>query len=168
MTDQAQGVQYGYVIPKRWGKIDIKKEVDGEVRVYLRRWYLWRAKHFSIRLHHIFLPDQDPDPHDHPWWFLAIIIPFLGGYDETWYRHHPGPTGGWKVRYRKVGLFSFHRAHDAHRIRELRRAKGSWSLFITGAEKNKWGFITPTGKMRWQEYAAQGTIRGPGASDMGA
>lgn len=163
MTNAAQGVQYGYAIPKRFGKVEITKETEwGTVEVYLRRWYLWRTKSgASIRLHHICLPDQDQDPHDHPWWFLSIVL--FGGYDERWIRHLPGAKGGWRLYFRKVRRFSFHRATDGHKITHLRRPKrGAWTIIITGRERNQWGFLTPTGKVPWREYAAQGRTRGPG------
>ena len=63
-----------YVRPRHVGKVDITKLVDGEEMLYLRRWYLFRCRWFSVRLHHIVLPDVDRWPHDHPWPFVAIVL----------------------------------------------------------------------------------------------
>lgn len=191
--------KHGYSKPKRFGKIEIKKDIDGESTVYLRRWYLWRLESGrSIRLHHILFPDQDPDPHDHPWWFFSIVL--WGGYVERWLRRGHGMTlrigdedvnvwdladrGGIQItdpmfqrevdnafrhgHFRRIRRLSFHRATDVHQITSLSRRRGAWTLFITGPEVQKWGFQTPTGHVRWEDYDPDNyvTDRGalPGAS----
>lgn len=145
-----------YTKPKHIGKIVITKKdpVTGEVQDYLRRWYLFRCKWFSIRLHHIVLPDQDRWPHDHPWNFLAIVL--LGGYRELWDRN-TAPRPSHPSRSRMVRRLSYHRGEDVHRITRFLPGRyftcqGAWTLFITGRERRHWGFQTPDGWVPWEEY----------------
>lgn len=133
--------QTHYTKPKRYGYVEIGEPV------YLRRWYLWRCKWFSIRLHNIIGPDPDPDPHDHPWNFLSV--PLRGSYVENRY------SGHWAhrtIREHKVRLFSFHKATDAHKIMRLRGKRGVWTFFLTGPETRKWGFWTAKGWLTWNQY----------------
>src|SRR4051794_15603879 len=47
---------------------------------YMRRWVLnfyW----FSIRLHHWYSSDDQRYPHDHPWWFVSMVL--SGGYMDV-------------------------------------------------------------------------------------
>lgn len=140
---------------KKVGYIEIRK---GD-RVYMRRWYLIRVPRlFSVRVHHIRLPDEDRWPHDHPWTFLSVIL--RGGYRESWCtpetfqfgmpRSVPNPHWGqdqWVgFARRHVRRFSFHRATDLHRITEFDRgSKGAWTLILTGPEGREWGFRTDEG-----------------------
>lgn len=172
-TDQPHQGQYK--IPKFFGKVDIKKEVDGEVVVYLRRWYLFRLPMFwskdpkkrttglfSIRLHHIQYPDTDRYPHDHPWPFVSFIL--RGGYRERW-----DTAGHWSPRYRRhVKRVSFHTRTDLHLIDGFDRGSGpeggAWTMIFTGRERKKygsdkgWGFMTPEGWIPWNRYAPAGPV----------
>lgn len=143
---QAQSTHYKR--PRFWGKVEILTP-DGK-EVYLRRWYLARIPRlFSIRLHHILLPDTDRHPHDHPWPFLSIIL--WGGYNELWSRAHSMWRGQWSCRFRCVRRFSFHRSTDLHQIQQFHNGS-TWSLFITGPEGRVWGFETPDGWMNFRDY----------------
>jgi hypothetical protein len=141
-----------YDKPKHVGRIDITKLVDGEEVLYLRRWYLFRCKWFSIRLHHICLPDVDRWPHDHPWPFVAVML--WGGYDEVWGRAGEFAT----PRTKRVRLFNRHRATDLHRITEFTRSGGAWTLFLTGQERRTWGFHTDSGWYPWREAIDRGLV----------
>lgn len=68
-------------------KFDIKKIVDGVESVYLRRWYIFKSNHFNVMLHNIKRSDDDPDPHDHPWGFISIIL--RNGYMDEQYKFVP-------------------------------------------------------------------------------
>lgn len=63
---------------------DIKKTIDGQEVVYLRRFFLFKSRWGNIYLHHILRSDDDPDPHDHPWDFTSLIL--RGGYVDESYR----------------------------------------------------------------------------------
>lgn len=145
-----------YKRPKFFGKVEIL--TPDESQVYLRRWYLMRfPKLFSLRLHHILLPDTDRHPHDHPWPFVSIIL--RGGYDEVWsegadeFRRTYKHLWSWstaKVR-KTVRRISHHNSTDLHQIVRFHRGS-TWSLFITGPEKRVWGFQTEDGWMDWKRY----------------
>lgn len=53
---------------------DIVKTVDGVQTLYLRRYYLLETRWGNIFLHNICRSDDDPDPHDHPWNFLTVLL----------------------------------------------------------------------------------------------
>lgn len=71
---------------------DIWKDVGGERKLYLRRWFLKKSDRDrageegdsgGVFIHRICMSDEDPDPHDHPWDFTTLIL--AGGYsDEQW------------------------------------------------------------------------------------
>jgi hypothetical protein len=123
-------------------------------QVYMDRWYiLCFPRMFSIRIHHIMLPDSDRWPHDHPWSFFSIIL--KGGYTEYWctpdgFRVTWLPEARqnvWsKFSQRYVGRWSFHRSTDLHRIIQFNdEARGAWTLIFTGPEHREWGFRTDRG-----------------------
>jgi len=142
-----------YNLPKHFGRIDITKVVDGEEMLYLRRWYLFRCKAFSVRLHHIVMEDVDRWPHDHPWPFVALIL--WGGYDEKW-----GPEGTVvPAMVKRVRFANFHHATDVHKITRFYRAeKGAWTLCLTGKESRRWGFTTPEGWVWWSDAIDRGIV----------
>jgi hypothetical protein len=55
--------------------------VGGQDNPYLYRWYLIpRNRRFNIYLHKFLRDDDDRALHDHPWWFVSLIL--KGGYFE--------------------------------------------------------------------------------------
>lgn len=154
MNRDNNGIAYeGYKKPKHFGYIEIK---TGDV-VYMRRWYLFRCKWFSIRLHHIMREDWDVWPHDHPWNFLSIIL--RGGYWEEWCKRHEFMTTAagdqWvPSRYSHRRRFNYKFWEDLHKIVLFdREGKGSWTLVITGREQHTWGFMTREGFKTHKELA---------------
>lgn len=154
MADPNQAEGSTYVRPKHFGKIEIiKKDASGAPVVYLRRWYLWRCKAFSVRIHHIMLPDLDRDPHDHPWPFLSIIL--KGGYREHWCPveqytadspHHMVMNKMWLGFFtRHIGWYSFHRSTDLHAIQAFDNGRDVWTLFLTGRESRVVGIQDTAG-----------------------
>ncbi len=93
---------------------------------YIRRWVL-DFYLFSIRLHHWLSSDDQRNFHDHPWWYITIIL--WGGYTDR------SPQGEDKMG---VGSIRFRRAKHQHTV--LVNKGGCWSLLITGREKRIWGF----------------------------
>lgn len=115
-------------------------------RDYLRRWSLWLPFGISLKLHEIVLPDDDRCEHDHPWWFIRIIL--WGGYTEqvkgqVYHRKPWRPWFFWRV-YPCWPEFQ-------HRILSLPRGK-NWSLVLCGPKHNSWGFYTKQGWMVWHEF----------------
>jgi hypothetical protein len=92
----------------------------------MRRWALVLGA-FSIRVHHFYRSDDARYHHDHPWWFITLVL--KGGYtdvsDEG--EDHLGPGS---VRYRP--------AKHSHTV--LTDGGGVWTLVVTGPNVHRWGF----------------------------
>jgi hypothetical protein len=139
---------------------DIKKVIDGQEVVYLRRFFIWRpkdkSKGGSVFLHHIINSDDDPDPHDHPFDFTSIIL--RGGYhDERWWWWNMEGTNSPSHRfgpiYEEVRPLTVVRRHaeHIHRVR-LHPKRSAWTLVFTGPYRREWNFITKTGFVHWRKY----------------
>lgn len=124
---------------------------------YLVRWSLWLPFGLSLKLHLILRPDDDRCSHDHPWWFVRIIL--WGGYWEEWSLNAPyenntkqpsmvfrkpwRPWAPWRIYF--CGL------RFRHRITDLPRGR-SWTLVLCGPRSQAWGFFTTGGWMHWQKF----------------
>lgn len=106
--------------------ITIGEELGQPECPYIRRWVL-DFYLFSIRLHHWLSSDDQRHFHDHPWWYITIIL--WGGYTDR------SPNGEDKLR---MGSIRFRRALHQHTV--VVRKGGCWSLLLTGSEKRVWGF----------------------------
>lgn len=91
----------------------------------MQRWML-NTPVGSLRLHHFFRSDVDRDPHDHPWWFLTIVL--SGSYYDMHMNGRIDKLERWSVRFRS--------AYHAHRV----ETQGCWTLVLTGRKKHDWGF----------------------------
>jgi hypothetical protein len=124
---------------------------DGSL--YMRRWRVagYRARlpglgGFNLMIHRIVRPDEDRDPHDHPWWFVSLL--FLGRYIEERF----GPDGTrFEVVSRRPGGLARRAATDLHRIDTLPDGE-AWTLVLTGPRARKWGFMTPGGWVQHDRY----------------
>jgi hypothetical protein len=105
---------------------------------YMHRWRL-RTPWFQIRIHHILRSDNDRALHDHPFTFLSFIL--KGEYHEV----TPSGTQLWK-RFSII----FRRAEDQHRL--ILDSGPVWTLVIGGPYRREWGFYTPSGWKRWDQY----------------
>lgn len=108
----------------RWGE-----EIGIGDCPYLKRWVIEFPKHFSIRLHHFVASDDDRAFHDHPWWFVTLVL--KGTYTDWSPRGHD-TLGPGSIRYRPA----------LHRHTVL--TEGVWSLVITGPKFRAWGFWDET------------------------
>lgn len=93
---------------------------------YLYRWAIILGL-FSIRLHRWVASDDQRHFHDHPWWFVAIVL--KGGYTDI------SPSGEDKVR---AGSIRYRPALHKHTVKV--NPGGCWSLLITGKKTRHWGF----------------------------
>jgi hypothetical protein len=82
-------------------------------------------RHFSIRLHHFIASDDDRGFHDHPWWFVTLVL--KGSYID-WSPAGQDRLGIGSVRYRP--------AYHKHTV----LTDGVWSLVVTGPKIRAWGF----------------------------
>lgn len=121
---------------------------------YMLRWYLFPRNHFlNLYLHKFLRDDEDRALHDHPWWFISVML--RGSYWEI--MPVPGDSAGW-VR-RDAPSVAFRRAEHKHRVVLLKSGpKGQpqpcWTLVLTGRKKRTWGFWCPRGFVPWQEFTA--------------
>lgn len=96
----------------------------------------------SIRLHHILLPDQDRDLHDHPWNARTVIL-------RGWYIEKRDDIKGYYFRH--AGGTAALRFGEYHRITDA-SIHGVWTLFITGRYRGTWGFLVGGIKVPWRKY----------------
>lgn len=132
--------------------------IAGEEGVYMRRWWLmprWTLKAdergnlmpkawmpFSVRVHHICLPDHDRDLHDHPFNYRTVIL--RGCYVEE---------DIFSVRRSRIpGDTVAATAQTFHRIASVSKDGGVWTLFIMGRRINPWGFLVGGRKVHWRAY----------------
>jgi hypothetical protein len=146
------------------------RRADGDV--YLNRWGIGHDRIGRVLIHRMDAPDPGIDLHDHPWWFVSIIL--WGGYKEQRADVRDAPyrarcAEGWKrpendhlraVRgdtiVRRWLSVRAMRLDECHTITSLLR-KTSWSLVIGGPRVRRWGFYLPSGYMPEAEYDA--TVR---------
>ncbi|WP_200955643.1 hypothetical protein [Massilia sp. Root418] len=103
----------------------------------------WRFP-ISIRIHHIVLPDQDRDLHDHPWNARTIVL--KGGYTEARRENRV-----YHLYTRLAGDTATLKYGEYHRITSLEPG-GAWTMFITGRYRGTWGFMVDGAKVPWREY----------------
>lgn len=105
---------------------------------YLKRWVInfWL---FSIRLHHWRSSDDRRYFHDHPWWFITVVL--KGGYIDV------SPQGKDKLT---TGSIRWRSAYHRHYVRVASR--GCWSLLLTGRSFRHWGFWVKNKFLRARRY----------------
>ena len=112
-------------------------------RPYLLRWYLIpRNKRFNLYLHKFLRDDDDRALHDHPWWFVSLVI--RGAYQEM--------LDGGRSVVRRAGSVGFRAAEHRHRVVLLRVP--TWTIVLTGPVARDWGFWCPKGFVPWQRFTA--------------
>jgi hypothetical protein len=124
---------------------------------YLRRWALILGL-FSIRVHHFYRSDDERAFHDHPWWFVTLVL--KGGYTDVSecdtcegygvYDSWCPTCSGWgeKRDHLLHGSVRFRPALHRHTVRV--DPGGVWTLILTGPNVRTWGF--------W-ERRADGTVK---------
>lgn len=143
-----------------WSKMTIPCP-NGEI--YLARIRVVQTPWFGILLHDIYEPDQDRDPHDHPWTFWSFVL--RGGYIEQVFEDtgmtepvlEYGLDSGLKRKVYPSKLFgrsrfSLHRMNTdkAHQITNIQ--PNTRTLIFCGPRVRKWGFWTPDGWVHWKDY----------------
>lgn len=120
---------------------------------YMERWVL-NLGLFSIRLHHWFSSDDKRAPHDHPWWFITLVL--KGSYTDQEYvgdiivdpkRDETGrllgsaaPIPRWRDDVLHRGSIRFRSAYHRHIVDV--KPPGCWTLMLTGRDWREWGFWT--------------------------
>jgi hypothetical protein len=136
---------------------------------YLARWTILSTPFFSIKLHYILASDPDRELHDHPWWFVSLVL--AGGYWEYFQgceqdskvivgsdgaaRFQQSKPAKWRRRFSVV----FRRANFAHRV--ILDPKGyAVTLVLTGPATRTWGFLCRDGWKPWDQFEANGGCNG--------
>jgi len=142
---------------------------------YMYRYWIFfkrRKDKWQLRLHYILRSDHDRHLHNHPWWYVSIIL--SGGYWEVteanneWikkyvtdltndrYVYDPenifrdGNTW-YKKKWYGPGSILFRKAAHVHRLR-IQPERRAWTLFLCGKKTAEWGFITEKGFIPWKVY----------------
>jgi hypothetical protein len=82
-----------------------------------------------VRIHHWLGPDDDRAFHDHPWWFITLVL--RGSYAD--YNYNPAT-----VDQLRAGSVRFRPALHQHTV--VPGARGAWTLVLTGPKSRNWGF----------------------------
>lgn len=93
---------------------------------YAERWML-DFHLFTIRVHHFMRSDDARAHHDHPWWFLTLVL--RGGYTDR------SPQGD---DHLSRGSVRFRSAEHRHTVQV--DPGGVWTLVLTGRKVRRWGF----------------------------
>lgn len=138
--------------------MDISGTDDPE-NVYLRRYFLFRSKLFSIYIHRFLRSDKD-DYHDHPFDFVGYIVE--GEYREDMLELHPKYRWIETINKRKQGTWAFRRAEDRHMVLLDKHFKpdeykdAPLTIIFRGPYRREWGFFKEVGNQRhwvyWRDY----------------
>lgn len=126
--------------------------IGGREHPYLLRWYLLpRNPWLNLYLHKFLRDDDDRALHDHPWWFISLML--RGSYIEL----TESPGGGEHTQtVRWSPSVVFRRAVHRHRVVLGRDAAGQpvpcWTLVVTGPNSRVWGFWCPKGFVPWDQF----------------
>ena len=101
---------------------------------YVVRWVLVLFG-YGLRLHHWLKDDDQRYYHDHPWWFLSIML--RGGYTDL----SPLPGGGEQADHVTAGQWRLRPAKWQHKVRV--DPGGAWTLLVTGPKVRNFGFWVP-------------------------
>lgn len=135
---------------------DIRKEVDGEMSLYMRRFYIFKIKGYAMFIHKIYRSDEDRWLHDHPWPFITVVL--KNGYMEELPEWRTEYMFSCKRIFKTVKAISVlrHSATDLHRL-HLIGGNPTWSLFMHGKRVRDWGFMTEDGWVSHKEYFLTGS-----------
>lgn len=127
--------------------------IGGRDNPYMLRWFIVpRNPWLNVYLHKFLRDDDDRAMHDHPWWFVSIML-------RGEYREQRPECGGERLRWRRAPSIAFRRATDRHRVELAKDASGRpipcWTLVITGRKVREWGFHCPKGFVVWHEFVEQ-------------
>lgn len=109
--------------------------------LYMKRWRFGWRRSWGAHLHHIVRSDGDREFHDHPCWFVSIVL--KGRYKEI--RPNAPP------KYRHAGSVAIRTSLDLHRV-EVLDNDGCWTLFLRGAKKRDWGFVQCSKFQPWKDF----------------
>ena len=122
--------------------------IGGVENPYMLRWYILpRNRWLNLYLHKFMRDDDDRALHDHPWWFVSVML--RGSYSEWLPEMFNGEEFTWPHRRRAPSII-FRRADARHRV--TLPAGPCWTLVLTGPKKRTWGFWCPKGFVPWFDF----------------
>lgn len=136
-----------------WRRLTLRR-ADGSV--YLDRWCIAHDRVGRILLHRMEAPDPGLDLHDHPWWFVTVVL--WGGYTEQRANvrdaaelaliadEYPATCDRGASERRRPFRPRVMRLDECHTITDLHR-RTSWTLVIGGPRRRQWGFYLRDGYM---------------------
>lgn len=121
---------------------------------YMLRWYLIpRNRWLNLYLHKFLSDDEDRALHDHPWWFVSLMI--RGSYYET----SEAAPSVFVSNIREAPSLAFRSATHRHKVALLRDLNGQpipcWTVVLTGRNRREWGFWCPAGFVHWRKFLSQ-------------
>lgn len=108
---------------------------------YLLRWILFRFRNWPrVYLHNFRRSDDERAPHNHPWWFVSILL--RGSYLE-----HRWEDGQERIYRRTAPSIAYRPISTWHRV--ALEDNLPWTLVITGRHIQSWGFRCPKSFGYW-------------------
>lgn len=132
--------------------------VGDQAAPYMLRWYLIPRNGFmNLYMHKFLRDDEDRALHDHPWWFVSLMI--CGRYSETVEREvefDDKLLDAKQVIERNTPSIAFRRATHRHRVVLPKDSSGKpipcWTIVLTGSKTREWGFWCPKGFVVWTDF----------------
>lgn len=100
-------------------------------------------KWFSFRIHYWLASDDLRIAHDHPYWFITLVL--WGGYFDLDFEG--------KLDYLHIGSIRFRKATHRHKV-QLRKSP-TITLLLTGPSTRRWGFWFGSKKLNRDKYFAE-------------
>lgn len=114
---------------------------------YFHRWIVDFGK-FAIRLHQWHESDDIRAFHDHPYWFITLVL--WGGYwDITPLSENEADE---KQDTLSIGSVRFRPANHKHKV--LLTHKPTWTLLLTGEPTRRWSFYINHKAIKRDKYFA--------------
>jgi hypothetical protein len=139
----------------------VKNGIDNPV--YLIRYSLLTTPWFALKLHRIYMSDDDC-LHDHPWSFISIIL--WGGYVEhrpDYEKHFAKKLPPYRIANPAIlplkktlygpGSIIWRKAPSVHKLEVFQPAT---TLVITFKRQREWGFWTMSGWKLWSDFIRSG------------
>ncbi len=119
--------------------ISLGQYIGPEECPYMRRWLI-QNRWGTLRLHHFLRSDDERALHDHPRWFITLVI--KGKYTDVTAKGRD-ELHWFSVRFRP--------ARHIHRV----ETDGAWTLVITGPWERHWGFWNNGVFSRWKAFLGE-------------